>query len=761
MGVEWKRVRAIFERALDVAPERRAALLDAACDGDAELRREVEALLAARERAGNLLEAPAAEIGPTTAPTQIAGSREEARRLGPGSVLDGKYRIDEKLGQGGMGAVYLATHLGTKRAVAVKVIVPERTGNPDFLARFKREAEAAGRLRHPNVVDVTDFGMARIGGDEVAYLVMEYLDGFELSALLREERRLPLDAAVDILEQTCLAIDEAHRLGIVHRDIKPQNIWLEPNRRGGHTVKVLDFGIAKLGNSHDASGPPLSGISGPRADMGGAGLATTLADPRPDAEPIAATSHFAQTATQPPTFETRTTDAAEIVTRTIGYGEIRATHPTPPGATDPARAALTQAGTIMGSAHYMSPEQCLGRPVDARSDVYSLGVVAYELLAGEKPFDAPEPLSLLYKHIQEPAPSLRAKRRAVPAAVDELIRAALEKDPAKRPAGAALFARSLRARAEGPGTLFRRALILFLENLGLFLRISLLALLPVFLLFLYGLAIEVKRLLSPQEDPLDLSAVDYITATLAAPAMFFSWAVSSGLAAILLAQITRAPLRRLRFAAMWRALRGNLIKVVLGGVLYIAYPGLLLVLAAFVGMIAALLALAPFIEGANPFAGTDANPAVLVLIAVIWCGLVVVCAAPALLLAWWGLRTYVRYSLFPVVTVIEGAGPRAAFRRSKELVSRSPWLVAPIVIAGLVLNLAAPLLVTIGLEVAGHEKASGIAVSLVEFAGELLFTPVLGAAYALAYLRLREFGGESQEQVFAPESAASTLIRDP
>src|SRR5262249_18011864 len=118
--------------------------------------------------------------------------------------------------------------------------------NPEFVERFKREAEAAGRLRHTNVVNVTDFGFATVDGSRIAYLVMEYLDGCSLGEVLEEEKRLPLRWVVDIVEQVCSAIDEAPEQGIIHRDLKPDNIWLKPNRRGGYTIKVLDFGLAKL-----------------------------------------------------------------------------------------------------------------------------------------------------------------------------------------------------------------------------------------------------------------------------------------------------------------------------------------------------------------------------------------------------------------------------------------------------------------------------------------------------------------------------------
>lgn len=147
-----------------------------------------------------------------------------------GLTLDEKYRLERLLGQGGMGAVYLATHLGTERYVDLKLITPQFMRNEEFVERFKREARAAGRLRHPNVVDVTDFGFARAGKESVAYLVMEYLDGCTLSDVLAEEKRLPLYWVVDILEQVCAAVHEAHQQGILHRDIKPDNMQLVGSR---------------------------------------------------------------------------------------------------------------------------------------------------------------------------------------------------------------------------------------------------------------------------------------------------------------------------------------------------------------------------------------------------------------------------------------------------------------------------------------------------------------------------------------------------
>jgi serine/threonine protein kinase len=180
-----------------------------------------------------------------TSPSPSEAARALDRLIG--TTVDGKYKILDLLGRGGMGAVFRALHLGTDRTVALKVIVPDYAGRSDFLARFEREARACGRLRHPNIVDVTDFGYDDSGDRRIAYLVMEYLDGCSLADVLRDEATLPVAWVVDVLQQAGSAVEEAHRAGILHRDLKPDNIWLEPNRRGGYTVKVLDFGLAKLG----------------------------------------------------------------------------------------------------------------------------------------------------------------------------------------------------------------------------------------------------------------------------------------------------------------------------------------------------------------------------------------------------------------------------------------------------------------------------------------------------------------------------------
>ena len=338
----------------------------------------------------------------------------------PNIVLDGKYRIEALLGEGGMGAVYRATHLGTTRTVAVKIIHPRFSQDPEFVERFRREAEASGRLRHPNVVDVTDFGFAPMRTGQVAYLVMEYLDGRSLADVLAQEGRLSTGWVVDILEQVCSAVAEAHRLGIVHRDLKPDNIWLEPNRRGGFTVKVLDFGLAKL--------------AGTAEDVAQARAGTAV---RPGPEDMTG------------------------VFQPAGSG------------------AVTQAGSVTGTPLYMSPEQCRGGEVDARSDIYSLGVVAYRMLAGATPFTG-DALQLIKLHSDAPPPDLGNRGLRLPRRLSAIVMAALAKNPADRPDSAAGFGSALRASAEGSGALLRHAVSLYSEHFPVFFKLALLASVPLF-----------------------------------------------------------------------------------------------------------------------------------------------------------------------------------------------------------------------------------------------------------------------------------------
>jgi serine/threonine protein kinase len=475
-----------------------------------------------------------------------------------GEPLDGKYRVEGLLGQGGMGAVYRATHLGTKRTVAVKVIRPRLSAGREFVERFRREAEAAGRLRHPNVVDVTDFGFARVGAEQVAYLVMEYLDGCTLAEVLAEEGKLPVTWVADILDQVCSAVDEAHRAGVVHRDLKPENIWLEPNRRGGYTVKVLDFGLAKLDAPAQVGAPPA--VDAARS------ASPTEADTR-------MLSHEAEDAETllKPAVPTDANDSSVGTLLSVGADDALESSAT---------VDLTRAGSVMGTPLYMSPEQCLGRPPDARSDVYSLGVVAYRMLAGETPFTGTFD-ELRRLHCEAVPVPVRERNRAVPRRMARVVMAALAKDPAERPESAAGFASALRAGSEGSGTLLRRAASLYAEHFPTFLKISLLAYAPLIVLLTFFYFME--YVIAPEDLPGSLVGPLVFLGLISASV--FSYFACSAAAVPVVIQVMVAPLRpprvRTALAALGRRLPAlvatsvALMAMTLGGAALLVVPGVL------------------------------------------------------------------------------------------------------------------------------------------------------------------------------------------
>jgi len=439
-----------------------------------------------------------------------------------GERLDDKYLIGRRLGQGGMGAVYKATHLGTTRAVAIKIIHPQLSGNQEFVERFRREAEASGRLRHPNVVDVTDFGFARTRSGQVAYLVMEYLDGCTLAEVLDEERRLPTSWVIDILDQVCSAVDEAHRLGIIHRDLKPENIWLEPNRRGGYTVKVLDFGLAKLGDrAEPATAPATAGAIA----AGGATLVQSSLE-------------------------------------TIGAG-------------------LTRVGSMMGTPLYMSPEQCRGESLDARADVYSLGVIAYRMLTGETPFIG-DPGEVIRLHCTGEPPPISDKRARVPKRMAGLVMAALAKSPSARPDSAAGFGTALRASTEGSGSLLRQAVSLYSEHFPAFLKISLLAHAPL-IASVVGLVLVDRP--SETVAPAVRAIVGPLVFLTIIAANLFAYATVSALTAPIVVQLAIAPLREVRLGMALAALRRRrqtflattvaVVAMTLAGTVLLVIPGII------------------------------------------------------------------------------------------------------------------------------------------------------------------------------------------
>jgi eukaryotic-like serine/threonine-protein kinase len=343
----------------------------------------------------------------------------EAPRMDPliGRTLDNKYLIERLLGKGGMGSVYRAMHTGTKRNVAVKVISPQYMRNKELLIRFQREAEASGRLSHPNVVNVTDFGVTAIDGTAVAYLAMEYLEGETLHEFL-QKNPLPTPALVlDVLEQVALGVSEAHKHGILHRDLKPQNIWLQPDGRGGFIVKVLDFGIAKLADPSSLA----------------------MEFPELEAAPNASTG------------ETPSTMGDDGATLVIAPTELGLT-----SAFAESSGFATTFGATLGTPAFMSPEQCSGKPVSEKSDLYSLAMMAYLMLVGELPFQG-SAKELIEQQITLTPDAPHTRNPRLGEAVSRPILQSLAKDPEWRAPDVRAFAARLRTAVEGEVDLLKES----------------------------------------------------------------------------------------------------------------------------------------------------------------------------------------------------------------------------------------------------------------------------------------------------------------
>ncbi len=266
-----------------------------------------------------------------------------------GTVLGQRYRLSRRIATGGMGEVWVATDTVLEREVAVKLLKNELVDHGDFLERFRAEARHTAALTHPGIAGVFDYGEQLDDGHCTAYFVMELVMGEPLSDVLARQGALPLSTALAVLVQSADALHAAHRLGVVHRDVKPGNLLLTDNG----TIKVTDFGIARAINS----------------------------------------------------------------------------------------VPLTEAGQTIGTSHYMSPEQAVGADATPASDVYSLGLIGYEMLAGQRPFNADNPVALALAHVQQLPPPLPS---TVPESVRAAIEQALSKDPADRPLDASAFADQLR-----------------------------------------------------------------------------------------------------------------------------------------------------------------------------------------------------------------------------------------------------------------------------------------------------------------------------
>jgi len=636
-----------------------------------------------------------------------------------GLVLDDKYRLERLLGQGGMGAVYLATHLGTERYVALKLITPQFMRNEEFVERFKREARAAGRLRHPNVVDVTDFGFARAGSERVAYLVMEYLDGCTLGDVLSEEKTLPLEWVVDILEQVCSAVHEAHQQGIVHRDLKPDNIWLEPNRLGGYRVKVLDFGIAKLA---EASAPTTLAVA---AGANAAAQSTGITDQetntllyasdngdeavvQDNAHEKAGSETLEESDTLlfvSPSGETKPAMPAARASQDVEDGDgtllfDRATRRGPIGGptTSPAGTVrgtgLTRVGALMGTPLYMSPEQCRGAGSDTRSDIYSLGVIAYQMLAGAPPFTG-ETESVIRAHNETPPSPLRNHNPKLRKRVARVVMTALEKDPSARPQTAVAFANTLRASADGLGALYRRAFALYSEYFPKFVRLSLIAHIPVILLTLLTLALQLAE---PR-----LSRVKFfiglgLIGLLQIPVTFLTASIITSVTAIIVTQLAVAPLKPVELRSAFAVLRRRW----------------------------------------RPFLRTAIRVSLRIILGYV-------------LLIVPGIVMTVRYLLYAPVVLMEGLEKKAALKRARALASRS-WRT---VIVVMLLQFLIPMMVgIITSRLAGVSRGVHLStrIKITTHLGSLVnifVLPLMAIVPALLYLKMRQMGGETLNEVMA------------
>ena len=620
-----------------------------------------------------------------------------------GQVLDEKYRLERLLGQGGMGAVFLTTHLGTDRYVALKLIAPQFMQNQEFVERFKREARAAGRLRHPNVVDVTDFGFSGNGADRVAYLVMEYLDGCTLSDVLIEENRLPLYWVVDILEQVCSAVHEAHQQGIVHRDLKPDNIWLEPNGLGGYRVKVLDFGIAKLGEVSTALPLPrhIEPITTEEAATlipsppGGSATVASTAAKTQAASPELEAATLIQSPEEPNGFATSLADNDQA-TRMFGKGRETVVSPLTtiaPAADETGN--LTRVGAILGTPLYMSPEQCRGERLDARSDIYSLGIIAYQMLTGAPPFTG-DTSTIIRAHKENQAPPVRELNKKVPKRVSRVIMSALEKDREQRSQTAIAFANAIRANADGLGTLYRRAFSLYSEYFPKFLKLSLLAHIPVIIVTILAV---IYRFTEPNMGLGMKLSFGIPLALFQVVASFVSGSIISGVTAIIVTQLAVAPMKPVELRAAFDIMRRRW----------------------------------------KPFLKTALN--VIIRMAIGWVLLIIP-----------GIVVQVRYLLWGPVVLMEGLEGKPALKRARALASRS-WRT---IILAMLIQFCVPAIVggtigaLMGLNSAAHThawrvKLTGQAAQLIN----IFVLPLLAIVPALLYLKMRQFGGETLNDVMS------------
>jgi serine/threonine protein kinase len=336
------------------------------------------------------------------------GTAVEPTLPGP-VVLDGKYRLERRLGAGGMGVVFRARHLGLGRDFAVKLIRGASGAGSEYLARFRTEAAALGRLKHPGIVDVADFGVdPREGG--TPYLAMEHLEGRSLEEHLRESGPLAFAGALPVLDAIAQAIDFAHSRGVLHRDLKPANVLLVSDGPGPPRVKLLDFGLARLAETSR----------------------TMAAAPTPD--------HAARLPREGRRGVETMTLASEREEVTLGRDDLLGTPIEDP------LSGTTVPGQLLGTPAYMAPERFSTGESSPAADVYALGVTAFVLLTGRTPFSGP--IGVVARgHLAEEPPRPSEVGPGVPEGVDAVLLRALAKRPEARPASAGAFVAALRSVA--------------------------------------------------------------------------------------------------------------------------------------------------------------------------------------------------------------------------------------------------------------------------------------------------------------------------
>jgi predicted Ser/Thr protein kinase len=276
-----------------------------------------------------------------------------------GTTIDGRYLVERVLGEGGMGLVYLGKHIVLNKPLAIKVLRPDVSKDQEIITRFRQEAQSASSIGNQHIIDISDFGTLPDGS---TYFIMEFLDGTDLSGAIEKAGQMPANRVVHIAKQLAQALGAAHENGIVHRDLKPDNVYLI--KRGGDTdfVKVLDFGIAKVGGSNSK---------------------------------------------------------------------------------------LTRAGQVFGTPHYMSPEQCSGSNVDHRTDIYAIGVMLYEMVTGDVPFDADNLMGILTKHLYEDPVPPTQRNPNLPREIEAVILKAMSKQTETRYQNMAEFYDDLVRVSEG------------------------------------------------------------------------------------------------------------------------------------------------------------------------------------------------------------------------------------------------------------------------------------------------------------------------